>query len=59
MCDRDWMICAAGEREECRNMKNVVSGTTDCGATGNWGEGGEPGPPTQIRSDEVVTESNL
>jgi len=51
-------LCCGG-REECRNLKNVVSGTTDCGATGNWGVGDEPGPPTQILSDEVVTESNL
>lgn len=39
-------------------MKNVVSGTADCGATGNWWGGNEPGPPTQIRSDEVVSASN-
>jgi hypothetical protein len=40
-------------------LENVVSGNTDCGVTGNWWGGDEPGPQNQIFSDEVVSESNL
>jgi len=50
-------LCCGG-KERVRGLENVVSGTTVCGATGNWWSGDEPGPPTQIRSDEVMTESN-
>ena len=48
-----------GVRGRVQGLENVVSGSTDCGAIGNWWGGDEPRPPTQIGSDEIVTESNL